>query len=168
MESYRKHFQRMPLSLIYNITLIIICSFLFACQDEEEGPTLNGKYNMSDLAGNWTATEALFSSLDQDYKGSMNIIQEGGSLTMNVQNDGKFTINIVIPGEPNEVFKGKLGFEEEWLTVSYDTEPDDYEYFFIELNDDKSILTLRGEGTYDFDDDGMEDLSSINLILERN
>jgi hypothetical protein len=168
MKSPTNIFLHYRLSSFSVIILSIVVLFFISCTGEEDELTLDGKYKMSDLAGNWTATQALFSSLDQDYKGSVDVIDEGGSLTMSIQSDGKFTITILIPGESNEVFRGLLRFEEEWLTVSYDTEPDDYDYFFIELSVDKSILTLRGEGAYDFDDDGKEDLSSINLILERN
>lgn len=168
MKSPINIFLHYRLSTFSVIILGIVVLFFISCTGEEDELTLDGKYKMSDLAGTWTATQAIFSSTDQDFKGTVQIVEEGGTFTMLIQSDGKFTITITMPGESNQVIRGLLRFEEEWLTVSYDTEPDDYDYFFIELSVDKSTLTLRGEGTYDFDDDGIEDLSSINLILERN
>ena len=86
---------------------------------------------------------------------------------MTVLNDGKFTITIILPDEPTFITKGKFRFEEEWLVVSYDDDPEEYDYFYIDIDEITSKLTLRGDGTFDFDDDGIEELASINLILER-
>ena len=151
------------------VLIPVVCSFLvFACSQEEDEPGLEGTmYSISDIAGDWIAVEALFSSLEPDNPASLDIIDEGGSLNMTVLNDGKFTITISLPGEPNFITKGKFGFEDEWLVVSYDDYPEEYDYFYIDIDEVTNELTLRGEGTFDFEDDGIEELASINLILER-
>ena len=150
------------------ILLLILSFFIIGCQDEDE-PSLEGsKYSISDIAGNWTASFALFSSLEAGNPASLDIIDEGGSLKMTVTSKGEFTITISIPGEPDEIVKGQFGFEDEWLAVSYDDAPGEYDYFFIDMNSSKTKLTLRGEGSYDFDDDGDEELSSINLELDKD
>ena len=112
--------------------------------------------------------EATFSSLDQPYKGGIDIIKEGGTLKLAIQNNGRFTFTIMLPGEPDQVTTGQLGFDEEWLAVSYDDDPGEYDYLFFDLNADKSILTIRGNGGYDFDDDGTEDIATMSFILERD
>ncbi len=146
-----------------------VFSIFISCGGEDDDPQLEGdKYSITDIAGNWTATQAIFSSTEVPNKGTLDIIGEGGSLTFSIQNNGRFVITIMLPGEANQVFTGQLGFDEEWLAVSYDEDPGEYDYLFFELNADKTNLTIRGEGTYDFDDDGMEDLAFIDLVLMRN
>ncbi len=156
-------------ALVRSLIVSSLCGVLvFACSEGDDEPGLEGtNYSISDIVGNWTAIEALFISLEPDNNGSLDIIDEGGTLKMSVQSDGKFTITISLPGEPAEVTKGKFGFEEEWLTVSYDDDPGEYDYFYIGL-DANDILTLRGQGYYDFEDDGTEELTSINLVLEKD
>ena len=156
-------------ALFRSLVASVICGVLIlACSEEDDEPGLEGtKYSISDITGSWTAIEAFFSSLEPDNDGSLDIIDVGGTFKMNVQSDGKFTITISLPGEPAEVTKGKFGFEDEWLTVSYDDDPGEYDYFFIDL-DANDILTLRGQGYYDFEDDGEEELTSINLTLARD
>jgi len=158
------------LSQILAVLILIIFSFfLIACPGDEDEPSLEGsEYSISDITGNWTATLALFSSLDPDLIATVDIIDEGGTLKLVVQSNGNFTITITLPGEPLQVIKGKFGFEEEYLTVSYEDDPGEYDYFFIDMNDAKTQLTIRGDGTYDFDDDGDEEMSSINLELVKD
>ncbi len=154
-------------SLIFVIGIVVVCSFFITCNKDE--PKLEGiNYSISDIAGNWTATEATFSSLGNPYKGGIDIIQEGGSLKLGIQNNGRFTFTIILPGEADQITTGQLGFDEEWLAVSYDDDPGEYDYLFFDLNDDKSILTISGEGGYDYDEDGEEDHSIMSFILNRD
>ena len=154
--------------LLIVISLVALCCLIFSCAgDEDEEPGLQGKYSIDEISGTWNATLALFSSTEADHKGSIEVVEEGGTFTMVIQNNGKFTITIALPGEPNEVITGKLGFDEEWLAVSYDDDPGEYEYMFIELNGARTEMTIRGNGTFDFDDDGIEDPSSINLEMKK-
>ena len=154
--------------LFYIFGILTVFSFFIAsCGDDD--PQLKGdNYPIDDIAGNWTATDALFSSLEMPYKGSLDVLEEGGTLTLSIQSNGRFTMTIMLPGEANQVFTGQLGFDEEWLAVSYDEEPGEYDYYYFDLNDSKTILTIRGDSTYDFDDDGVEDLAALSFILSRN
>lgn len=155
--------------LIFLCFTILTSCFFSSCLKEDEGPSLQGdNYGINDIAGTWTATEAFFSSLETPYKGSLDVIDEGGSLTFKIETSGRYKITIVLPGEPNQVFEGKLGFDEEWLAISYDDDPGEYDYHFFELNGAKSVLTIRGDGYLDLDDDGIEDMVSISLILSKN
>jgi len=155
--------------LFFITGVLIICVFFLTCSCNKDEPKLQGdNYSISDISGNWTAMEATFSSLDQPYKGGIDIIKEGGTLKLAIQNNGRFTFTIMLPGEPDQVTTGQLGFDEEWLAVSYDDDPGEYDYLFFDLNADKSILTIRGNGGYDFDDDGTEDIATMSFILERD
>ena len=156
-------------NLFFIGAVIAVLSILITCSGDDEDPPLEGdKYSINDIAGNWTATEATFSSAEVPNKGSLDVIGEGGTLTLSIQTNGRFKITIALPDKANQIFTGQLGFDEEWLAVSYDDDPGEYEYWFIDLNDNKTILTLRGEGTYDFEDDGMEDPSYMDFVLSRN
>ena len=45
----------------------------------------------------------------------------------------------------------------------YDDEPDDFEFFGIQFSGNN--LSINGQGTYDFDDDGTEEAAIIELDL---
>jgi hypothetical protein len=155
--------------LIFITGFLTVCLFFLTCSCNKDEPKLQGdNYSIGDIAGDWTATEATFSSLENPYKGGIDIINEGGTLKLVIQNNGRFTFTIILPGEPDQVTTGQLGFDEEWLAVSYDDDPGEYDYLFFDLNADKSILTIRGNGGYDFDDDGTEDFATMSFILERD
>ena len=155
--------------LFYLCATIAVFSIFFTRCGEDDDPKLEGdKYSIADIKGNWIATQAIFSSIEVPNKGLLDIIDEGGSLTLSIQDNGRFTLTIILPSETNQVFTGQLGFDEVWLAVSYDENPGEYDYLFFELNAGKTNLTIRGDGTYDFDDDGIEDLASIDLVLMRN
>ena len=155
--------------LFYLGAILAVFSIFIACGDEDDDPKLEGdKYSIADIKGNWTATQAIFSSIDVPNKGFLDIIDEGGSLTLAIQDNGRSKLTIILPGEANQVINGQLGFDEEWLAVSYDSDPGEYDYLFFELNDIKTILTIIGDGGYDFDDDGIEDLASMHFVLTRD
>lgn len=156
------------LDLFFLSLIMPALSVLSSCGVEDE-PQLEGdNYSIQDIAGNWTATDAGFTSMEEPYKGSLDVIGEGGSLTISIQNNGRFVLTIKLPSEADQVFPGQLGFDEEWLAVSYDDDPGEYEYHFFSLNADKTVLTIRGTGGYDFDDDGVEDLASFSFILDKD
>lgn len=155
--------------LFYGFCSIMMLCLIFSCAGEEEPYTLQGdKYNIDDLTGTWTATQAFFSSLEEPNKGNLDVIDEGGSLTLKIESDGRFRVTIVLPGEPNMVFTGQLGFDEEWLAMAYDDEPEEYYYHYFDLNADKSELTIRGDGYIDLDGDGVEDMVSMSFVLLKN
>ena len=123
---------------------------------------------MSDIAGNWVANTAIFSALELDADGQpvyFDVIDEGGTFEITIQNNGRFTSTITLPGEPNSISSGQLGFDEEYLAIEYDDFPGEYEYFYITLLN--QILTLRGETEFDFGDDGLLEPAYLELIMEK-
>ena len=149
-------------------TLTVFSIFIASCSEDDDPKLAGDKYSIADIKGNWTATQAIFSSIEVPNKGFLDIIDEGGSLTLAIQDNGRFEITIILPGEADQVINGQLGFDEEWLAISYDEDPGEYDYLFFELNDIKTILTIIGDGGYDFDDDGIEDLASMHFVLTRD
>jgi len=143
--------------------VILAASLLIfdSCNKGEEEYPLNGpNLSMDDIAGNWKATHANFNSDTLFF----DVIAEGGTVTLSIQSNGRFTFTITLPDEPNDVSTGQLGFDEQWLAIGFDEDPGEYVYYFIEL--DKGILTLRGEAEFDYGDGG-ERPGSVDLVMER-
>jgi hypothetical protein len=130
------------LALLF-IAVIAPLAFLVACSNDDEFST----EGISDIAGTWTATSATFNGID--------VIEEGGSVTLTIQNNGRFTFKIKRPGRDEMVFTGRLGFDEEWLAVEYDTYPGEYEYYDIEY--DAHNLHIGANSEFDFDGDGTDE-----------
>lgn len=135
---------------------------------DDEVPLTGTKYSISDIAGSWEASSATIADLTGAQHPFVDIIGEGGSLTLSIQSNGRFTLTIKRPGRADETFTGDMGFDEEWLAVRFDGDAaDDYSYMFIDLNDPKNFMIIRGETEYDFDEDGNDETASIDLELDR-
>jgi hypothetical protein len=90
---------------------------------------------------------------------------EGGSVTLAIQSNGKFTFEIKRPGKTDMVFTGKLGFDEQWLAVEYDTNPGEYEYY--DINYDAHNLHIGANSEFDFDGDGTDEVVIFFLDMVR-
>ena len=145
---------------LFFLTAILTIFTLFTyCSDDDEDFSQTGtNLSVSDIAGNWTATQATFKGID--------LLADGGSITLNIQNNGRFTFTMKLPGEPDDISTGKLGFDGEWLAVIFDDDPGEEASFFISLVN--NILTLRGETEMDLDGNGIEELGILGLIMERS
>jgi hypothetical protein len=112
---------------------------------------------ISELAGTWIATSATFNGVD--------VVEEGGGATMVIQDNGRFTFTIERPGRADMVFTGKLGFDEQWLAVEYDTDPGEYEYYDITY--DEHHMHIGANSEFDFDGDGSAEPVIFFLEMER-
>ncbi len=144
------------------ITAILAVFTLFtSCADDDEGFSQTGtNLSVSDIAGSWTATSATFSAA-----GFIDLLADGGAITLIIQNNGRFTFTMKFPGEPDDISTGKLGFDGEWLAVVFDDDPGEEASFFISLVN--NILTLRGETEIDLDGNGIDEFGILQLIMER-
>jgi hypothetical protein len=127
-------------------------AFFVACSDDEPSTE-----RVAEIAGTWTATSATFNGID--------VVLEGGSVTMVIQNNGRFTFTIKRPGREDMVFTGKLGFDEQWLAVEYDTYPGEYEYYDITY--DEHNLHIGANSEFDFDGDGADEEVIFYLDMVR-
>lgn len=99
------------------LVLLILSIPILSCSsdgDEEDGIdfsdcSLNGpNFSISDVVGNWTATQANF-----DIPGTseqIDVVSEGGTVTLNVQSSGGFTLIITESGATSESTTGDLAF----------------------------------------------------------
>lgn len=143
----KKYLASFFLVVMASLTIFITC-------DKDEGPSTE---KVSEIAGTWTATSTSFNGVD--------VVEEGGSVTLVIQSNGTFTFTIVRPGKTDMVFTGKLGFDEQWLAVEYDTNPGEYEYYDITY--DENNLHIGANSEFDFDGDGTDEVVIFFLDMVR-
>jgi hypothetical protein len=150
--SYLPELKNRSLTLL--IVAVLVPLFLFvSCKEDDDF----SDERISEIAGTWTATSASFDGLD--------VVDEGGSVTLVIQDNGKFTFTIKRPGRTDMVFTGRLGFDEEWLAVEYDTNPGEYEYYDITY--DANNLHIGANSEFDFDGDGSDEFVVFFLDMVR-
>lgn len=128
---------------LLSLFLVLTFAFFTSCNDDDE----MSSEGVDEIAGTWTATSASFNGID--------VVAEGGSVTLIIQSNGKFTLTLQRPGESNMVFTGRLGFDEQWLEVEYDSDPGEYEYYSITY--DATHLHIGANSEFDFDGDGVDE-----------
>ena len=123
-------------------TLVLAAALAAGCGDNDNtGPTL------SDLAGNWSATKAQF-TLDANPAISLDVVQVGGTVTLVVTNDGKFTFTGALPGAPGPiVVTGTWEIDGNKVTVTSDEDPDNPVTGTFSLSNDKNTLSVTIEHT---------------------
>ena len=127
--------------------------------DDDDFSATGTNLSIADIAGSWIATSATFNAPE-----FIDILEEGATVTLVIQDNGRFTFTVKYPGEADDVSTGKLGFDGEWLAVRFDDD-DDEASFFISL--ENNILTLRGQVELDLDQNGIFDYGILAMILER-
>jgi len=144
---------RTALTLLF-VYVMLPQSLFLACSKNGDEPSTE---KVSEIAGNWTATGATFNGVD--------VIEEGGSVSLEIKSNGRFTFTIQRPGLAGMIFTGKLGFDEEWLAVEYDTNPGEYEYYDITYDEDNMHIGANSE--FDFDGDGTDEFVVFYLDMVR-
>lgn len=147
--------------------LILSCS----SDDEDVQADQGPDFAISELAGTWNATSLTFSFSGQGAvpePSFYDLIAEGGSATLTVQSNGRFTLNVMPMGEPAESFGGLMYFEDgEFFAIQFDDDPpDDPTYFGATLSG--NTFSLNGgpdTAEWDFDGDGNDEPASVNLVL---
>lgn len=154
---------------------IVLLSILTTCgtgnDDEGFGQfSLEGTdVSIADIAGNWTATKARFSRAAAGPVSEVDVVAAGGSLTLEIQNNGRFSVTVAVPGAGSETSTGRFAFDEDVLVISFDEDPDEWEFFSITHNEPN--LTIIGGTVYeafDFDGDGVDEDSYIDFEFVRS
>ncbi len=150
--------------------LLLSCS----SSDPEVQSDCGPDYCISELQGTWEATEYTLTFCGQGdvpVPSSFDVIAEGGSATLVVQSNGRFTINISIMAEGQtfqETASGTIYFEDGvFFAIQFDDdEPNDPTYF----GDTLSGNTFRMVGgtpvaEWDFDMDETDEEACISLTF---
>jgi len=161
---------------IYRLAVLLVMGGLFAsvvgCKDGGT-PTGPDGITLEDLADTWNATQFEFSQAGEGPAlEPFDVVAEGGSVTLEIQSNGRFTLTTVDPEGSSEIQTGKLGFDldaEDFLLVVFDDEPDDeLEFFFLIVNNNSfRLVDSTGEGEFDLDGDGVLDPARINSTWVR-
>ena len=150
--------------------LFAIILIFGACESGDEFDdefTLNGTFiNMADIAGSWAATQAVFTNFATNT--TVDVVADGGSVSLTIQSDGRFTVTVSVVGEAPEVSTGRMGFDEDLLVIAFDDEPEEWEFFSI-MHNEPTLSISGGNGlvTFDFDNDGIEEAAFIDFIFDR-
>jgi len=141
-------------NLWYTILILVLfvpLSLFVSCGNDEDDISTDG---IEEIVGTWTATKATFNGID--------VVELGGDVTLVIQSSGRFTLTLQRPGEAAMVFKGKLGFDEQWLAVEYDSDPGEIEYYDVTYDDQN--LHIGANSEFDFDGDGVDEF--VIFILD--
>ena len=156
-------------------TRLLPCFVVFALlpgcsEDDEDDLSLNGtNIAMADIAGNWTATRAIFGKSGEGPVMQVDVVADGGSVTLRIETNGDFSITVEAVGESAEVSMGRFRFDEDLLVIIFDDDPDDFEFFGITYNEPN--LTIQGGivfEAFDFNGDGTDEDADIDFAFVRS
>jgi len=156
-----------------SIFLIALISLTISCSsDDNENPkvlTKVGPFNINELAGNWDASKAQFSVNTV----SIDVVENGGTASMVVQTDGRFTLTLDPIDRSSYTISGEFFWEPFkqtfYLAIVWDNKPNDWDTYG-HTYDGTSLSFNGGTGTgeFDFNNDGEMESCSIHFILDRS
>ncbi len=155
----KKYFRKNRFLFFLTAILAVSLTFTSCGGDDEDFSDTGTNLSISDIAGSWIATSATFTAPEP-----IDILEEGATVTLVIQNNGRFTFTLKFPGEADDVSTGKLGFDGEYLAVRFDDDPEEASFFISLVN---NILTLRGQVELDLDGNGIDDFGILAMIMER-
>ena len=147
--------------------LLLSCSS--SNEDDPEDVLLKiGDFPISELAGNWEVTQAQFSVNTV----SVDVVQDGGTASMTVQSNGRFTLTLDPVDRAAYTVSGEM-FWEKWeqaffFAIVWDTYPDDWDTYGHTW--DGTTFTINGgpdTGEYDFDNDGDAEPCTLHFTFVR-
>ena len=149
----------------------------FSCSSGEsvpELPTEGGPIPIADLAGNWEAASAGFLRISDDLW--VDIVEQGGSVSLTVQSSGRCTFTIGPVDREVYTVSRKMSWGnyegDEALTIVWDdsSDPDDRSYSrFFEITDTTFDLACPSECVeYDFNNNGTFEIADLSFSLVRD
>ena len=118
-----------------------------------------------ELAGTWTATSFVFSN-PANAAESIDVITLGASFALTIRADSTFTTTLVEPGGEADTDSGTVDVTGSVLTVAESGEGSPTAFSAVRAGDDMTLTT--SDESFDFDGDGIEDLSNLRIELHRN
>lgn len=148
----------------------VLLLFVASSCNKEESELLKegGPFKISELAGDWDATSAFFTR-DSDGK-SMDIIADGGSLSLSVQSTGRCTFTIEPVDREGYTESGEMFWElfegDYYFAIAWDAYPDDWASFGATFTDTTFFINGGPDtGEYDFDNDGTPESASLGFAF---
>ena len=150
-------------------TVVISLVAASCTSDDSELVKEGGPFKINELAGNWEATSAIFNS-DNDNE-SVDIIADGGSLSLTVQSTGSFTMTINPVDRQAYTESGEMFWElyegEYYFAIAWDSYPNDWSSYGATLNNGSNFFMNGGPSTgeYDFNNDGDAQSAGIGFAF---
>ena len=159
-----------------NILLVAITTCItFSCgEDEDEESELlkeGGPFEISELAGNWKATTTYFLRISDNLL--VEIVGDGGSLSLAVQSSGKCTFTIDPVNRDAYTVSGEMFWSlydgDEAIAIVWDGNPDERSSFrTFKLIDTTFEFGCSSEcGEYDFNDNGNSETADLGFNFVR-
>ncbi len=143
---------------------VLVCGLAaFGCQENNQ--ILEADAAIVALAGTWEATVYEFESA-LDTTVVRDLVQEGGSATLDLSANGAYTLTVVTPGGQDDVTNGFMVLEGSILLVSDTSVPGETTAFQLSFSDDTLTLVTTEVG-FDFDNNGLSDPATLTLVFER-
>lgn len=116
------------------------------------------------FVGNWRATELVLTNESDPDADPLDVLENGGSFTINVQPSGTYTATLTFPALPPAVEIGDLTVIESSLVLHPNGgSPAVTEFTF----DGPDRITLDGPTQFDFNLDGTPEDAQAHIVLER-
>ncbi len=115
-----------------------------------------------DIAGTWTATMMLFTEVAAPNDEVDLVVDEGAVLTLVLSADETYTFTFVLDPE-NENETGTYTTTSTTITITPTGGTDET----FGLVRDEDVMTLTGDDTFDFNDDGTETAAALVITLTR-
>ncbi len=158
----------MRITRSYLLYILLSLAFISCDDDDEDEFSLVGtNFSIAAITGTWNATQAIYGNFSGPAV-SVDVVAEGGTVVLQIFNNGSFQVTVTQLGSTPETSSGQMGFDEDLLVISFDDDPEDFEFFGTTFND--PILTINGGNglvEFDLDNDGVDDPAIIDFILER-
>jgi len=155
-------------TLIFSMVLILFVGL--SCSKDDPDPLVKqgGPFEISELAGNWEAITASFGG-DNVY---VDVVDEGGSVSMTVQSSGRFAMIIDPTDRPAYTVNGEMFWEkfegEFYFAIEWDDYPGDWDTYGATLS--ATTLRINGgfdSGEYDFDNYGTFESAGLTFEFVR-
>jgi hypothetical protein len=154
------------------LSAVLILFFATSCgEDDSELVKEGGDFAISELVGTWEATSAFFGS-DANANVSVDIIEDGGSLSLTVQSSGTCTLTINPVDREAYTVSGEMFWElyegEYYFSIAWDAYPGDWASYGATLtNTTFSMYGRPDTWEYDFENDGTSESARIGFSFIR-
>ena len=158
----------MPIHRNILVSSLLALLLLTSCNKATEDPFANCElagpdFSITDISGDWTAT--IGSYMDLISRHSKNIVEAGGYLKLNVQTNGRFTMEIKEVDRELLTLTGIFSFCDQKFVARFDDAPNTTEEFSPELT--TSYFRYYGPTDYDYDGDGAEQRVIVGFTFIR-
>lgn len=132
---------------------------------QENNQILEADAEIIALAGTWNVEVFEYTSATEPPV-VRDLIQEGGSATLDLTTNGAYTLTVVPAGGQPDVTNGFMVVEGSVILVSDTSVPGETTAYDLSFNGETMTLITTEVG-FDFNNDGVSDAATLRLVFER-